>query len=687
MWKKISALLLALPLLITSFPLTSPVASAATFSNPVIYADVPDSDVIRVGNAFYMTSTTMHMNPGVPVMKSYDLVNWSIVNYVYDTLGNGDIQNLNNGQNEYGRGSWASSLRYNNGIYYVAFGSLSTGKTYIYQTSNIETGPWTPYTLNSYYHDPSLLFDGNRTFLVHGSDNISIVELTPDVKAVKSGGLNQVLIPNASSVAGSNMIVKAEGAHIQKINGMYYVFLIAWPSGDGRIQLAYRANTLTGPYTGKVVLRDSGIAQGGIVDTASGAWYGLLFRDSGAIGRIPYLVPVTWSDNWPVFGVNGKVPLNMNMPVEGQPAAKIYGSDEFNATTSGTPSVTQLLVNGGFEESSIQPWTSNNTANITVTNAEAFSGTKSLLVSGRQQTAGGAKQMVTGKLVPGGTYSFSAKIKYTTGPATKTFNLSIQNGASYTGITIMGSATLTRGQWGTIQGTYTVPSNADLSQSFIFVETPYNSNPDPTNDLMAFYVDDVSLTSNSSSGTSSLGTFWQWNHNPDAANWSLLQRPGFMRLTAGKISKNLLEARNTLTQRTFGPKSTGMTALDTAGMKDGDYAGLAAFQAKYGFVGVKMTGSTKSIVMANASSGTMTEVATVPLNQNRIYLRVICDFTNQTDKAYFAYSLNGSNWTTIGNTLQMSYTLPHFMGYRFALFNYATKSTGGYADFDYFRVE
>ncbi|KAA2285138.1 beta-xylosidase, partial [Clostridioides difficile] len=182
------------------------------------------------------------------------------------------------------------------------------------------------------------------------------------------------------------------------------------------------------------------------------------------------------------------------------------------------------------EESSIQPWTSNNTANITVTNAEAFSGTKSLLVSGRQQTAGGAKQMVTGKLVPGGTYSFSAKIKYTTGPATKTFNLSIQNGASYTGITIMGSATLTRGQWGTIQGTYTVPSNADLSQSFIFVETPYNSNPDPTNDLMAFYVDDVSLTSNSSSGTSSLATFWQWNHNPDAANWSLLQRPGFMRL-------------------------------------------------------------------------------------------------------------------------------------------------------------
>lgn len=254
-------LLLVLPLFMSMMSNTS-VFAATTFTNPFINADSPDNDVIRVGNTFYMTSTTMHMNHGVPIMKSYDLVNWEIVNYVYDTYANNDAQNLKNGQNEYGKGSWASSLRYYNGIYYVSFGSNSTGKTYIYQTSNIETGPWTSSVLDNYYHDASLLFDNGRVFLVYGSDNISIIELTADAKAIKPGGLNQVIISAASNIAGSSFIVKAEGAHIQKIKGMYYIFLICWPSGGNRTQLTYRASSLTGSYTGQVSLNDSGIAQG-----------------------------------------------------------------------------------------------------------------------------------------------------------------------------------------------------------------------------------------------------------------------------------------------------------------------------------------------------------------------------------------------------------------------------------------
>ncbi|MHA6529354.1 beta-xylosidase family glycoside hydrolase [Paenibacillus sp. BAC0078] len=682
MRKRIGLLSLIFALLMSTLS-SLPAFAATTFTNPFIYADVPDNDVIRVGNAYYMSSTTMHMNPGVPIMKSYDLVNWEIVNYVYDTYASNDAQNLNNGQNEYGRGSWASSLRYNNGIYYVSFGSNSTGKTYIYQTSNIETGPWTYSVLGSYYHDASLLFDNGRVFLVYGSDNISIIELTADAKAIKSGGLSQVIIPNSSNIAGTSFIVKAEGAHIQKINGYYYVFLIVWPSGSGRTQLTYRASSLTGLYTGQVALKDSGIAQGGIVDTASGSWYGMLFKDSGAIGRLPYLVPVTWSNNWPVFGVGGKAPLTMNIPVEGNPVKKVYASDEFTSAQASS----ELIVNGGMEDSTLSLWTNNNTATVAATTSEYFSGFKSLLVSGRQQTAAGLKQVITGKVTNGGTYAFSAKVKYTTGPATKTFNFDIQNGPSYTGISILGSATLTKGQWGTIQGTYTLPASADLSQTFLFIETPYSSTPDATNDLMNFYVDDVSFAGASSSSGAALAKVWQWNHNPDNTNWSLTQRPGFMRLTTGKVSTSILDARNTLTQRTFGPKSTGTIAMETSGMKDGDYAGLAAFQAKYGFVGVKMSGTSKSIVMVNATSGTMTEAASIPVTQNRVYLKLLCDFTNQTDKAYFSYSLDGINWTAIGNTLQMSYTLPHFMGYRFALFNYATKSPGGYVDFDYLRLE
>ncbi|PXV86833.1 carbohydrate binding protein [Lachnotalea glycerini] len=653
-------------------------ANAATATNPYIWADVPDQDVIRVGNVYYMSSTTMHMNPGVPIMKSYDLVNWEIVNYVYDTLESNDAQTLSNGKNEYGKGSWASSLRYNNGTYYVCFSSSTAGRTYIYQTKDIENGPWTRSVIQGTYHDMSLMFDNGRVFMVHGNSNISIVELTADATAIKSGGLNKTLITNAGSIAGSGGL-GAEGSHFQKINGKYYLFLISWPSGGMRTELCYRSDTIDGTYTGKVVLKDSGIAQGGIVDTPNGKWYGMLFQDSGSVGRIPYIVPVTWSDGWPVFGASGKVPSSVALEAQGDTSKKIYASDEFNSTASDS----ELMENGGFENSAVTPWTNTGSAKISLNSQEYSSGSKSLLVQNRKNTGDGPKQILTGKVKALETYTFSAKVKYTTGPDTKQFNLCIQNGASYQGISILGSSTITKGQWGTIQGTYTLPANADLSQNFIFVETNYVASPNQTNDLMDFYVDDISFKTS----TAKLPLVWQWNHNPDNANWSLTAKSGYLRLTTGKVSSSILDARNTLTQRTFGPTCSGNVAVEIGGMKDGDYAGLCAFQSKYGLVGVKMSGNSKSIVMVNASSGSAVEVASVPVTQNRVYFKLYCDFKNRTDKAYFYYSLDGTNWTSIGNTLQMSYTLPHFMGYRFALFNYATKSTGGYVDFDYFRIQ
>ncbi|MBC7388606.1 MAG: T9SS type A sorting domain-containing protein, partial [Opitutaceae bacterium] len=181
---------------------------------------------------------------------------------------------------------------------------------------------------------------------------------------------------------------------------------------------------------------------------------------------------------------------------------------------------------------------------------------------------------------------------------------------------------------------------------------------------------------------------WQWNHNPQNNYWSLTQKSGFLRLTNERTDPNVLHTTNTLTQRTFGPKCSGYVALDVSGMKDGDYAGLLALQNTYGFVGVKMSGTNKSIVMSTAKgfNTTPVESGNIGLNQNTVYLRIDFDFTNRTDKAYFFYSLNGTTWTAIGNTMQMNYDLTHFMGYRFGLFSYATKAAGGYADFDFFRV-
>jgi beta-xylosidase len=179
---------------------------------------------------------------------------------------------------------------------------------------------------------------------------------------------------------------------------------------------------------------------------------------------------------------------------------------------------------------------------------------------------------------------------------------------------------------------------------------------------------------------------WQWNHNPDDRGWSLTRRPGFLRLTTCRVDADLEYARNSLTQRTFGPQCSGALAMDVSNMQEGDVAGLAALQKRYGFVGVKMAGAAKSIIMVSAESETPVELASIPLTQNTLYLRVDCDFRQRTDKAYFSYSLDGKAWTAIGKPLQMVYTMPHFVGYRFAMFNYATKAPGGSVDFDYFRI-
>ena len=133
-------------------------------------------------------------------------------------------------------------------------------------------------------------------------------------------------------------------------------------------------------------------------------------------------------------------------------------------------------------------------------------------------------------------------------------------------------------------------------------------------------------------------------------------------------------------------------------MQDGDCAGLIALQRRYGFVGVRLDSDSKSVVMVSVASdqpnqrgkrnqpSTPVEIESIPLSQSTVYLKIDCDFRNRTDKAYFYYSLDGATWNQIGSVLQMAYTLPHFMGYRFGLFHFATRSAGGVVDFDYYHV-
>jgi len=304
---------------------------ATKVSNPIIWSDVPDDDIIRVGDTYYMVSTTMFFNPGAPIMKSTDLVSWKICNYVYDTLADGDVQTLSNGKHDYSHGQWATSLRYHEGTFYVFFGSYGTNKSYIFKTKDIENGTWTRTELPGMYHDASMLIgDKGKNYLVYGAGGeIRIKELNSDMTGFQPGGADKVLFKtNLSGLAG-------EGSHIQKIGDYYYIFIIAWPNGKGRIEICYRSKDILGFYENKTVLDSgvgsygSGAAQGGIVDTPDGKWYGLLFQDHGAVGRIPVLVPVTWQDDWPMMGVNGKAPVTFE--IDGEiTGTKLAINDEFD---------------------------------------------------------------------------------------------------------------------------------------------------------------------------------------------------------------------------------------------------------------------------------------------------------------------------------------------------------------------
>ena len=322
--------------LLTALPKQAPALEAKateTIHNPFIWSDVPDDDIIRVDDTYYMVHTTMYFTPGVPVMKSKDLFSWEICNYVYDTYANGDVQNLTNGKHDYAHGQGATSLRYHDGTFYVFFGSYGTNNSYVYMTKDIENGPWTCNTIRGMYHDASMLFDTDgKKYLVYGGGGEIKIKQFNDQMTDFTGGERTLFKTNLTGLAG-------EGSHVHKIGDYYYVFVIAWPNGKPRIELCYRSKSLTGQWEGKTVLQSglgtygSGVAQGGVIQTVDGDWYALLFQDHGAVGRIPVLVPFRWVDGWPVMGENGKAPINLEVP-DGYTGTRLAKSDSFDYSSN-----------------------------------------------------------------------------------------------------------------------------------------------------------------------------------------------------------------------------------------------------------------------------------------------------------------------------------------------------------------
>ncbi|MBQ2546336.1 MAG: family 43 glycosylhydrolase [Clostridia bacterium] len=268
-------------------------------SNPVIWADYPDVDVIRVGDVYYMISTTMHFFPGGVILRSWDLVHWETAAHVYDALDHTPAQRMEDGA-IYSKGMWAATLRYHDGVFHVVFVANDTHKSYHF-TANAVEGPWTSHPMEGFYHDSSLLFDNGRVYIAYGGREIRLTELEDDLSRPKPGGLDRVIVRDEVYGLGY------EGSHLYKINGKYVLTLIHWPAGHMRTEAVFTADSLDGEWTGGDVLEDDmgfhrqGVAQGGLVDTPDGDWYAMLFQDHGAVGRIPVLVPVTWENGAPRF--------------------------------------------------------------------------------------------------------------------------------------------------------------------------------------------------------------------------------------------------------------------------------------------------------------------------------------------------------------------------------------------------
>lgn len=500
-----------------------------TMVNPLTYTDIPDNDVIRVGDDFYMVSTTMFFCPGAPIMHSKDLVHWRIVSYIYDCIADDDIYNLRNGKNAYGKGQWATTLRYHNGVYYALFIANDQHKTYVYRTDDITKSNWERNEIEgAFFHDAGLLFDNDgRAYVVYGNGELHLTELTPDLRAIKKGGVDQIIITEPRQGFG----LRAEGAHMYHIGDYYYVIVIDWPSGKPRTERCFRSKTLTGPYEEKIMLqgafdgRGDGVAQGAIFDTPKGDWYSVMFQDHGGVGRVPTLQPMKWVDGWPILGDN-TVPVKqfeVNLAPYGED--HVWASDEFK----------------------------------------------------------------------------------------------------------------------------------------------YKNNKD-------------------------LDLVWQWNHKPIDEAWSLTQRKGWLRLTTAQLATSVLDARNTLCQRTVGPRCMNEILLDASGMKPGDYAGLCAFQSGHCEIGVEVDAQGGRFIVAKTTERReVKEVLRAPMKGKKAYFRMRYVFTPQADdtcgpdKVFMSYSLDGKKWVDVDSQLQMRFTLDFFIGYKAALFNYATQQLGGHADFDYFH--
>ena len=315
-----------------------------TYKNPVLYADYSDPDVCRVGDDFYLTSSSFNCLPGLQILHSKDLVNWSIIGAaVPTTLQPASLPE----RPQHGNHIWAPCIRYHNGEFYIFWGDPDQG-IYMVKAKNPE-GPWTEPVLvkaiKGIIDTTPLWDDDGRVYLAHAyagsraglKSVIAVCELSADA--------TKAISPSRIVFDGHEKHQTCEGPKFYKRNGYYYLFFPAGGVPTGW-QVVARSKNVYGPYEDRIVLAQgntdvNGPHQGGWVDTPTGEDWFMHFQDVGAYGRLVHLQPMKWVDDWPVIGVDedgdgcGEPVSVYKKPDVGQayPACTPQESDEFDGFT------------------------------------------------------------------------------------------------------------------------------------------------------------------------------------------------------------------------------------------------------------------------------------------------------------------------------------------------------------------
>lgn len=315
-----------------------------TYRNPILYADYSDPDACRVGNDYYMTSSSFGCLPGLQILHSKDLVNWTIIGAA---LPNGIPPLEIPERPAHGKRVFAPSIRYHSGEFFIFWGDPDQGAFMVRSKSS--KGPWTEPVLvksgKGIIDTCPLWDDDGKVYMVHAyagsrvglNSIISICELNAEA--------TQAITPSRIVFDGHEKHPVCEGPKFYKRGEYYYIFHPAGGVSKGW-QVVQRSKNVYGPYEWKIVLAQgntsvNGPHQGAWVDTVTGEDWFLHFQDVGACGRIVHLQPMKWVEGWPVMGADkdgdgcGEPLLTCKKPNVGRdyPICTPQESDEFDGYT------------------------------------------------------------------------------------------------------------------------------------------------------------------------------------------------------------------------------------------------------------------------------------------------------------------------------------------------------------------